>query len=47
MEYQDQLFDATIAYDDSPEALAAYIENGGDLDEGARKHAAGRTPVAT
>lgn len=25
MEYQDQLFDATIAYDGSPEALAAYI----------------------
>lgn len=40
MEYQDQLFDATIAYDDSPEALAAYIENGGDLDVGARKHLA-------
>ena len=39
-EYQDHLFDATIAYDDSPEALAAYIENGGDLDSGARKHLA-------
>ena len=40
MEYQDQLFDATSAYDGSPEALAAYIENGGQLDEGARKHLA-------
>ena len=38
--YQDQIFDATIAYDDNPEALAAYIENGGDLDAGARKNLA-------
>jgi hypothetical protein len=39
-EYQDHLFDVTIAYDDSPDALAAYIEGGGDLDEGMRNHLA-------
>jgi hypothetical protein len=39
-EYQDHLFDSTIAYDDSPDVLAAYIEGGGDLDEGMRNHLA-------
>lgn len=38
--FQDHLFDSTIAYDRSPKALAAYIEAGGDLDEGLRKHLA-------
>lgn len=36
-DYQDHLFDSTIAFDESPEALAAYIEAGGDIDTGMRK----------
>lgn len=36
--FQDHLFDSTIAFDESPDALAAYIEAGGELDQGMRVH---------
>jgi hypothetical protein len=39
-EYHDILFEATIAFDDSPDALARYIENGGDISDGMRVHLA-------
>jgi hypothetical protein len=39
-EFQFRLFEATIAFDDSPEKLARYIEKGGELDKGMRKRLA-------
>ena len=39
-EHQDRLYDATIAFDNSAEALADYIEGGGELDLALRKRVA-------
>jgi hypothetical protein len=38
--YQAHIFDLTIAYDSNPEAMAAYIEGGGELDDAMRKRLA-------